>query len=301
MEGNEGPEESLPKSDHGQQSVIELAKKHGGNGMRPLKIVLCFALLVARLALAEPIRVGGTGSASPLMQELGLAYARLHPGSTIQVMMPPPGTGGGVSMLIAGKLDVALAGRKLKPEEQSQVGAVFPYARTPLVFAGRGQRKSGFTRDQISDLYSGRLSHWDDVVAIRLLMRSPYESDTLQLRALSPAVSEALQLAFARPGMTYAENDIDAIDLLARIPGSFGTTTLGLLRKVAPWLQIYPVDGVMPTLATLADGSYPLSKSIYIVAGRHPSEATRRFIEFLRTPQALEVLRRGDYLPLPLQ
>jgi phosphate transport system substrate-binding protein len=235
------------------------------------------------------------------MQELGAAFARQHPGSTVQVTTPPPGTGGGVNMLIAGKLDVALGGRKLKPEEQSQVGVVFPYASTPLVIAGRGLRKSGFTRDQISDLYAGRLSRWDDAVAIRLLMRSPYESDTLQLRALSPAVNEALRSAFARPGMTYAENDIDAIDLLARTPGSVGTTTLGLLRKLAPSLQIYPLDGVTPTLVTLADGSYPLSKSIYVVAGRQPSEATRRFIEFLRTPLALDVLRRGDYLPLPLQ
>ena len=269
--------------------------------MRPLRILLCSALLATQPALAETVRVGGTGSASPLMQELGVAYARQHPGSTVQVMAPPPGTGGGVSMLVAGKLDLALAGRKLKPEELSQVGTVFPYASTPLVIAGRGQRKSGFTRDEVSDLYAGRLNRWDDAATIRLLMRSPYESDTLQLRALSPAVNDALRLAFDRPGMAYAENDIDAINLLVRTTGSVGTTTLGLLRSVAPSLQVYPLDGIKPTLATLADGSYPLSKSIYIVAGRQPNEAARRFIAFLRTPQALDVLRRGDYLAFPWQ
>jgi ABC-type phosphate transport system substrate-binding protein len=49
----------------------------------------------------------------------------------------------------------------------------------------------------------------------------------------------------------------------------------------------------------LAEGKYPLSKSIFIVAGRQPNESAKRFIDFLRTPQARDILRRTDYLPQP--
>jgi phosphate transport system substrate-binding protein len=262
-------------------------------------MVVCCALLVALPALAELVRVGGTGSASPLMQELGVVYRSQHPQDEVRVVLPPPSSGGGVRMLAAGKLDLALTGRPLKPEEQAQVGQVFKYASTPLVIAGRGgARKAGFTRGEIADLYAGRLTRWDDASAMRLVMRSPYESDSLQLRSLSPAVDEAMRMAFERPGMAYAENDLDAVELLAKTPGSVGTSTLGLLRLVSNSLQIYPFDGVMPTVQALAEGRYPLSKSIFVVAGRQPGEATRRFIEFLHTPQAREVLRRADYLAL---
>lgn len=200
-------------------------------------------------------------------------------------------------MVASGKLDVALSGRPLKPEEKAQVGLVFHYAKTPLVIAGHGgARKAGFTRSEIADLYAGRLTRWDDGSAMRLIMRSPYESDTLQLRKLSAAVDEAVGLGLARAGMAYAENDLDAVELLTRTSGSVGTTTLGLLKMTKHSLQIYPLDGVYPTMQSLAEGRYPLSKSIFVVAGRQPSESARRFIEFLRTPQARDVLRRADYL-----
>lgn len=266
---------------------------------RSLGRLICCALLVALPALAEVVHVGGTGSASMLMQELGAAYRRQHPGNEIHVMLPPPSSGGGLRMLAAGKLDLALAGRALKPEEQAQAGDVFKYARTPLVIVGRGgARKAGFTRSEIADLYAGRLTRWDDGTAIRLVMRSPYESDTLQLRNLSPAVDEAMRMAFERPGMAYAENDLDAVDLLTRTSGSVGTSTLGLLRAVNSSLQIYSLDGVMPTVQAMNEARYPLSKSIFVVVGRQPGAATRRFVEFLRTPEARKVLLRTDYLPL---
>ena len=266
--------------------------------MKPKLLTICSVLLLASLpALAELIQVGGTGSASPLMQELGTAYRKQYPGDEVRVMFPPPSSGGGVRMLASGKLDLALTGRALKPEEQAQVGRVFLYAKTPLVFAGRGGvRAAGFTRNEIADLYAGRLNRWDDGSAIRLIMRSPYESDTLQLRNLSPAVDEAVRLALERPGMAYAENDLDAVELLTRTPGSLGTTTLALLKVLDNSLQIYPFDGVFPSVKTLAEGKYSLSKSIFVVAGRQPSETTKRFIEFLHTAHAKAILQRADYL-----
>ena len=266
--------------------------------MRRILLVISCALLTPPPATAELINVGGTGSASPLMQELGAAYMKQYPGDEVRVMFPPPSSGGGVRMLVSGKLDLALSGRPLKPEEQAQVGLVALYAKTPLVIAGHGgARKAGFTRNGIADLYAGRLTRWDDGSAIRLIMRSPFESDTLQLRKLSPSVDEAVRLALERPGMAYAENDLDAIGLLTKTPGSVGTTTLGLLKMGNHSLKLYALEGVLPTIQNLAEGKYPLSKSIFVVAGRQPSESAKRFIEFLRTPQARDVLRRTDYLP----
>ena len=267
------------------------------NSLRRLGLVIGCAILVGLPVMAEPIRVGGTGSASPLMQELGAAYRKQHPNDEVRVMFPPPSSGGGVRMLVSGKLDLALSGRPLKQEEQAQVGKIFLYAKTPLVIAGRGgARSAGFSRSEIADLYAGRLTRWDDGSAIRLIMRSPYESDTLHLRKLSPSVDEAVRLALKRPGMAYAENDLDAVDLLTKTPGSVGTTTLGLLKIGNHSLQMYSLEGVLPTLQNLAEGKYPLSKSIFIVAGRQPSESAMRFIEFLRSPQARDVLRRTGHL-----
>jgi phosphate transport system substrate-binding protein len=275
-----------------------ISDRYMNSQFRYVRMVVGCALLVALPAMAELIRVGGTGSASPLMQDLAAAYRKLQPNDEVSVMHPPPSSGGGVRMLVSGKLDLALSGRPLKPEEQAQVGLVFLYAKTPLVIAGKtGTRKAGFSISEIADLYAGRLTRWDDGSLIRLILRSPTESDTLQLRNLSPLVDEALQLALMRPGMAYAENDLDAVELLTKTPSSVGTTTLGLLKMGNHSLQLYPLAGILPTVKNLAEGKYPLSKSIFIVSGRQPSESAKRFTAFLRTTQARDILRQTDYLP----
>jgi phosphate transport system substrate-binding protein len=265
------------------------------------KLLVAACLLLSPLpSFAEIIRIGGTGSASPLMQLLGAAYHALHPDDDVKVMLPPPSSGGGIRMLASGKLDLALSGRPLKADEKPQVGLSFQLASTPLVFVGRGMaRENGFTRSEIADLYAGRLTHWKDGSKVSLILRSAYESETTQLRTLSPAVDEAIRLAHERPGMAYAENDLDAVALLSKTPGSFGTSTLGLLKTMNHALQIYPLDGVAPSLQTLGAGKYPLSKPVFLIAGRQPSNSSKRFLEYLRSTAAKDILQRNGYLAAP--
>ena len=252
------------------------------------------------LADAETIRIGGTGSASPLLQLLGAAHHELHPDDDVKVMFPPPGSGGGIRMLASGKLDLAVSGRALKADEKLQAGTIFQLASTPIVFVGRGlAREHGFTKNEIADLYAGRLAQWKDGSRVSLILRSEYESETAQLRTLSPAVDDALRVAHERPGMAYAENDLDTVELLSATPGSFGTSTLGLLKTTNHALQIYPLEAVTPSLQSLAAGKYPLSKPVFLIANPQPNSSSKRFLEFLRSAAAREILQRNGYLATP--
>lgn len=249
-------------------------------------------------ARAESLTIGGTGSSAPLVQILFDAYQTQAPELALRIISPPLGSNGALKALAAGRIDLALVGRPVLAEELSEYGEYFDLADTPFVMASRdGQRPSGFSLDELADVYTGSLRAWDSGAPIRLVVRGNFESDTLQLKSMSPHLAEAVEAAAKRPGMAGAGNDIETASLLAKTPGSLGPTTLGLLTSLGLRVTVFPLNGAAPSLVTLKSGSYPWFKRLTVVFPRQPSPAATRFAAFLRSAQAQDIMQRYDYLP----
>ncbi len=101
------------------------------------------------------------------------------------------------------------------------------------------------------------------------------------------------------------ENDNAIVQTLTRTPGSLGVFGYSFLEQNLDTVKAETIDGVAPTLATIADGSYPLARSLYIyvkVAHVGVTPGLEQFVqEFLSDASA----GRGGYLqdrglvPLP--
>lgn len=266
----------------------------------PLRLVLASVVpfLFSTLVQAETISVSGVGLSAPLMQRLAVAYAQKQPGNSVNVVMPPLGSTGSIRAVSNGKLDLAIAGRLPTPEEQMKVGKVIELARTAFGFAtSDGKRSAGINADQIADIYAGRMTRWDDGQPIRLIMRADRESDTILTRQISAQTDAAMNIAAARKGLVVADNDLDTIKLLETVPGSFGPTTTGLARLQDSHITFLAFNGVLPSAKTVSDGKYPLSKPLYVVAPTQPSPAADRFIAFLKSTEAREIMVAADFVP----
>lgn len=254
--------------------------------------------LLAGTAQAEVIRVSGVGLSAPLMQRLAAAYGQKQTVDSVSVVLPPLGSTGGIRAVVNGKLDLAIAGRLPTPEEQAQIGQAVELARTAFGFAtSDGKRERGITAADVADIYAGRLNRWDDGQPIRLIMRPDRESDTILVRQISAQTDTAMTLAAARKGLVVANNDLDTIKLLETVPGSFGPTTTGLARLQGSQIIFLALNGTLPSAKAVAEGKYPLSKPLYVVAAPQPSEAVKRFIAFLQSPEAKEVMTAADFVP----
>ena len=60
------------------------------------------------------------------------------------------------------------------------------------------------------------------------------------------------------------ENDNAIVQTLTKTPGSLGVFGYAFLENNSDQVKAARVNGVSPTLATIADGSYPLSRSLFI-------------------------------------
>lgn len=261
-------------------------------------VSLCLASVFPGIARADSVTVGGTGSAGPLVKLLADEFRKTNPDIEVHVVSPPLSSNGGLRALLAGSIDLAIRASPLSAEQRAMLGAEFELARTPFVLATRdGRLARGFRLADVADAYAGRLAKWDRGFPLRLILRSEFETETKLLRSMSSDIDREVQGALRRKGMFIAENDLDAIDLIEQTEGSFGTTTLGLIRTQNRNVTVLPLNGVAPSVPALASGAYPWFKPLYVVTTRSPSPGTLLFVAFIRSPKARDIIRRAEYLP----
>lgn len=268
-----------------------------GSHRQPL-LLLCLAMGLVFSAKAEPLLIGGTGSAEPIVRLLFEEFSKQAPEASLTIISPPLGSGGAIKALGMRRIDMAVVARPPKAEEAAGIGRRFELAITPFVLASsNGQRRTGFTLDELAKVYEGRLKTWDQGDPIRLVLRTPDESDTSQLMSMSPAMAKAVNFAYQRQGMATGMDDLDTLDLITHTPGSLGSTNVGLLRASGSRLSIFPINGVTPSIAALNNGSYPWHKTHMVVLPVQPSPMAEKFASFLRSDKAKALLRRYEYLP----
>ena len=258
---------------------------------------MALALLLGLGAQAQPqeLKLGGTGAALGTMQLLAQAYAKTRPEARISVL-PSMGSGGGIKAVLAGAIQVGLSSRPLS-EPETRAGAVaVEYGRTPFVFAtSASNRSEAVTLDQLIDHYSGKLSHWPDGAALRLVLRPIGDSDSETIKAMSPAMRDAKTAAEQRKGMVFTVTDQDTAAAIEKIPGALGPSTLALLLSERPALKALTLDGVVPSAASIASGRYPLYKTMLLVTGPKSPPLAQEFLAFVRSPAGRAILEQTGH------
>ena len=292
---------SIQKSVMPLECVMRFPMAAGTVGCPRVVVALLLAALICLPVRggAAGLRVGGTGSGTALLQMLAAQYLATRPGERVEIMPFSLGSSGGVRALEAGKIDLAILGRPLRGDEPHEGFNSLAWARTPLVLATSGGRlEGGLSVPLLADILRKRRTTWDDGSRIRLVMRIPQEVDTILLSAFSPELKQALAAYLSSPSAVVADTDVDAADLLARTPGSLGTTTLGLIAVRGGALTPLPFSGVSPSLKTLADGTYPLAKELHLYFRANPSPSLSQFLDWLQSPEVGDRLRELNHLPL---
>lgn len=257
-------------------------------------VAVLAVLLVSgpRSAVAETIRISGTGGAIGTMRILGEAFRKTNPGIRVEIL-PGMGSSGAVRAVLAGRLDIGLSGRTLKGEERAQDVMETKYARTPFAFVVNSNLKmTGLTLEGLAAIYAGKRD-WENGKRIRLVLRPQADSDIEVLKSISPAMSAAVDIALRREGMIVATTEQDAVDAIESVPGAFGGTTLSLVSSERRALRILALDGVVPSVRAMADGSYPYSKTFFMVTRKNFPDSVRRFIDFVRAPAGAAILAKN--------
>lgn len=241
----------------------------------------------------ETIKIGGTGGALGSMKELALAYQKKHPGTIVRIVQHL-GTRGGIKAVLEGALDIGLAGRHLSHQELAQGLREYEYAWSPFVFATAGSgKRMDLTTDTVAKIYRGEIRTWPDGTPLRLLMRPEGDVDTIMLKAISPEIRDAVSRAESREGLLLAMDDQQNCDILEKVNGAFGTSTLSQIIAEKRSLIPLTFNGVTPDIRAMVSGRYPFYKPFHLFTGPKSSPLSQAFIEFVKSAEGKRILTQS--------
>ena len=62
--------------------------------------------------------------------------------------------------------------------------------------------------------------------------------------------------------------------------------------------NVIALDGVLPTIETIKNGTYPLSRKLYFYTLGEPSSGARAFIDFVLSPQGQKIALENGFIPV---
>lgn len=255
-------------------------------------------LFPATLYGSQTMIIGGSGGPLETIKVLAESYRTRRPDMEFNIL-PSLGSKGGVRAVLDGAIDLAVISRPLERDERNAGAQERILGATPFIFvASCDCGTDGLTLRDIADIYAGRKTEWQDGTAIRLVLRQEADSDTQAIRSMSPEMPDALEAALSREGMILAFTDKESADAVEIVPGSLGTCTLGQFLAEKRKLKILKVEGVSPSLDSVANGTYPYFKKVYMATKGPPTERVRGFMDFISSDDGKRILRDTGYVEM---
>jgi len=225
------------------------------------------------------VRLEGSTSMVALNVNLKTGFEAQFPGTIVTTNAE--GSTKGIEALLAGQADVAASSRPLSPEETAQGLMAVPIAQDQIaVVVGLDNVSSqALTRQQVVDIFQGRITNWSEVggsnLPIRVLNR-PVQSGTHE--AFKEIVLNGGEFG---TGSTITTLDRDATTpMLQALKGDgIGYATASQVMNQTT-VRVVAIDGVTP-----AAPNYSFSRTLYYVYHQPLSPVAAAFLGYALSPQ----------------
>lgn len=251
---------------------------------------LFLVVSISSPSAADTIKVGGTGGALGAIRVLADSFKKQHPETEVMVLLGLS-SGGARKAVPEGAVDIGVTSRAGKTPERVAGTVARQLGKAALVFATSNKNpSSNITTQELIEIYTGKKNTWSNGERLRLILRPESDSDTETIKAISPDMARAVRIALSRAGMVVAVTDQETADAIEQTPGAIGTASLPLIVVERRLMKALSLNGVTASAKHIADGSYPLFKTFYLLTKPEPGASVRRFIDFMASPAGRKVL-----------
>jgi phosphate transport system substrate-binding protein len=287
--------------------------------------------------LTGKITISGSSTVQPISSLVAELFNEQNP--DVNITVSGPGTGDGFELFCKGETDISDASRQIEDEEktacsdgginytQLEVGLdgitvmVNPASQIdcltmPDLYAIFGPASEGINSTGDADVLSKKVGGAGNMPDQPLEITAPgEESGTydafielagIEDTALSNGVAED-KAAALRPDYQSSANDNVIIQALEGSPNAIGFVGFAFADQAGSSVKKVAIDGgdgcVEPSQDTISDGSYPLSRSLYIYPNTDTAkkdDAVKAYVDFYVSDAGLnEAVQEADYVVLP--
>jgi phosphate transport system substrate-binding protein len=276
--------------------------------------------------------VSGSSTVQPISSLVAEEFSKQNQGVSITV--DGPGTGDGFALFCQGETDISDASRPIKEEEAAacqQAGIDYVELKVGLdgITVMTNPANTAVTCLTKEDLYalvgpeSTGFKKWSDANALDQELGGAGNFPDLSLDVVAPGEESGTYDAFielalksiadergqpddqTRPDYQASANDNVIIQGMEGSDGAFGWVGFAYAEENATDVKILQVDGgsgcVEPTRETVADGSYPLSRALYIYVNKAEAQsnaALKAYVDFYLQGMK-DFVSQAGYVDLP--
>ena len=249
------------------------------------------------------------------MVNLALAWAEtyhgLHP--EVNVSVTGGGSGTGIAALINGTVDIANASRVIKAEElanaekQNIQPMEFVVAKDAIaVVVHPSNPINQLTLEQISAIYSGKINNWSELGGqdrpiVRLSRETNSGTHVYFLETVIRLGKKDDKTLFSMDTLLMQSSEGIIVEV-SQNPNAIGYDGLGYVTEDMKVLAVArTAEGlfVLPSAATVNDGSYPVARDLYMYTPAEPTGAVKVYLDWVRlSAEAQAIVTQLGFVPV---
>ncbi|MBN1298827.1 MAG: PstS family phosphate ABC transporter substrate-binding protein [Actinobacteria bacterium] len=226
------------------------------------------------------------------------------------------GSGVGIADAINGSNDLGNASRAIKDKEIEEAKAAgVDIEEHEVLFDGisvvvsKNIDVKELTIAQLSDIYVGNITNWKDVGGpdaeiIAVARDSSSGTGEFFLERVVTLDGEAKDNDYGDQCLRLQSN-ADVANQVADNDNCIGYIGLGYLASVEGKANVVAViaedsdTGVLPSVATVKDGTYPISRGLYVYSNKNNySDFAKTFVEFMMSDEGQAIGAEAGFVPV---
>jgi phosphate transport system substrate-binding protein len=250
----------------------------------------------------KPLTIKGSDPMVILGQRLAEEYMVKNPGVVVQVN--GGGSGTGIAALINGTVDLAQSSRPMKDDEKqkaaqnrgSEVVELAVALDGLAVFVNTANPVQHLTMAQVKDIFQGKVTNWKAVGgpdAVIVLYGRENSSGTYDYFR-----EHVLEKGDFSPRVQTLQGTAAVINAVGHDRNGMGYGGIAYAKDVRPLAISAGGAPVAPSEATVADGTYPLSRKLFFYYPQNAPERVTKFAQWSLTPEAQALVTQVGYFPL---
>ncbi|MBE0685658.1 MAG: PstS family phosphate ABC transporter substrate-binding protein [Anaerolineaceae bacterium] len=237
-------------------------------------------------------------------------YQKLHP--EVRISVTGGGSGTGIASLINNTVDLANASRKIKSEEieSANKNGVEPIeyvvARDAIaVIVHPDNPINHLTLQEISDIYTGKIQNWnelggEDRPIVRLSRETNSGTHVYFLEVVIRLGDSDDKTIFSANTLLLPSSE-GIIAEVRENRNAIGYDGLGYITEEVKVLGIASEEGsdyIFPTLSSVNDNLYAISRNLYIYAPGTPPSFVKDYLDWIMTSEGQKIVEDLGFIPV---
>lgn len=234
-----------------------------------------------------------------LVPQLAEAYKHAHPGTSFSIAAE--GSTTGIAAVIDGTADIGMASRRAFPTEVSDAGAngrtlkptVVAYDGIAIVVNGQNS-VSALTKAQIEKIFTGEIKDWSEVGGkpgpISIYTRNTSSGTYSDFKGMAMSKKDYAETAQKMAGNEQIAGEVGK--------NANGIGYVGIAYLNASGIKAVAVNGVKPSIKTVQDKTYPISRSTFYYTNGEPSGEAKAFLDFTTSAAGQKIVEQVGFAPI---